>query len=31
MLTSILGFYEFHGRSGNRLAAELVATTRSGS
>jgi integrase len=30
MLTSILGFYEFHGRSGNRLAAELVATTRSG-
>jgi integrase/recombinase XerD len=30
MLTSIVGFYEFHGRSGNRLAAELVATTRSG-
>ena len=23
MLTSIVGFYEFHGRSGNRLAAEL--------
>jgi integrase/recombinase XerD len=30
MLTSIVGFYEFHGRSGNRLAAELVVTTRSG-
>lgn len=30
MLTSILGFYEFHGRNGNRLAAELVVTTRSG-
>jgi integrase/recombinase XerD len=30
MLTSIVGFYEFYGRRGNRLAAELVEKTRYG-
>jgi len=30
MLTTILGFYEFHARRGNRLAAELVVRTRGG-
>jgi integrase/recombinase XerD len=30
MLTSVVGFYEFHGRRGNRLATELVVKTRYG-
>jgi integrase/recombinase XerD len=30
MLTSVVGFYEFQGRSGNRLAAALVVKTRGG-
>jgi integrase/recombinase XerD len=30
MLTSLVGFYEFHGRRGNRLATELVVKTRYG-
>jgi integrase/recombinase XerD len=30
MLTSVVGFYEFHGRRGNRLAAELMVKTRGG-
>ena len=30
MLSSIVGFYEFQARRGNRLAAELVARTRYG-
>ncbi len=30
MLTSVIGFYEFHGRRGNPLAAELVVRTRYG-
>jgi integrase/recombinase XerD len=30
MLTSVVGFYEFHGRRGDRLAAELVVHTRYG-
>jgi integrase/recombinase XerD len=30
MLTSVVGFYEFHGRRGNRLATELAVKTRYG-
>jgi len=30
MLTSIVGFYEFHGRRGNTLAQDMVVKTRGG-
>jgi integrase/recombinase XerD len=30
MLTAVVGFYEFQGRQGNRLARELVVQTRGG-
>jgi len=30
MLTSVVGFYEFHGRRGNTLARDLVVKTRGG-